>query len=112
LLYSVKYVTYPRQEIDVTLFHCRRCHRTAYIRDYRAPLQCTNKGGYIDQNDIFHKPCGSSRWHIWPDDFDPATTTCEHCLNIWQQEQLDPSKKQVPKRRGPKPKRRLVDTEE
>jgi hypothetical protein len=108
----MQYALYPRQDIQLTRFHCRRCHRTAYINQDKAPTKCPNIHGYLDEKGIFYKPCSSRRWHIWPSNFDPNNITCEHCLYLWRQEQLDPTRVQKPKRSGPKPKRRLVDTEE
>jgi hypothetical protein len=82
----VPYLSFPGEEFEAPLQHCRLCHHTAIPRTNKAPLQCSNRNGYRDSNDKWHEACGTTLWHKWPPNFKPEETTCVHCLAIWAME--------------------------
>jgi hypothetical protein len=84
---KLPYLSYPGEPIPLWIMHCRRCHYTCHPRLPEAPKRCRNKEGYADSDGVFHQACTTEKWNKWPEDFNPATGQCKHCIILWNMEQ-------------------------
>jgi hypothetical protein len=84
----LNYVIRPGEPVSAPRIHCKWCHYTGKVRSDKAPAQCSNENGWVDENGIEHQKCNHPRiWYKWPQGFDPNTCSCSECLIVLEIEQ-------------------------